>query len=343
MNNRIVNRDTSKISIIGRLKIGEKDAVKGYPKSVDYFIPTGKFSDNFTEQYGKKPNKILIFFPSQDVLIQQYVLYCDGKRFGVSDGLTVDVIRDGEHEITVCNSHEDAILFMNNYAEKLNRKQKSKPEWKLTVSIKFLLAELRNIMGLWQFETAGKASMVDQITNSFDNACNMFGTIIGVPFWLSVEKIKHLSAKDNNAKIFPVVTLSPAIGFGQLIELKTGAKSVPEMIDNTINMLSPNKQVKAIAETKKTLSEKEINSVHEKIENGKGTVQAAIDFYKSKGYDFNEFVFTNPREQFVQLLADSMSDVNDIELILVSLESKGYVVNDYIINKLNETIENENN
>lgn len=243
MQNRIIDRKRDLISVIGRLKIGEK--VKNgngveYPKSRDYFIPKGEFAENFTKIYGEKPKKLLIFFPNDDAVTQQYTIYYAGALYGKSDGLTVEYVDGKEKKSIQFNSTDEANNFMDEYAEKINKlgKQKSKAEWKESVKLFFMLAELRNVMGLWSFETQGKESMVNQLANSYDDAKKLLG-IVGVPFWLSVEMVEHFSAKEQRKQIFPVVSLSPAIGFGQLLELKTGAKSVPELIDNTIKMLMP--------------------------------------------------------------------------------------------------------
>lgn len=44
---------------VGQIKIGIKNA-NGYPQSVDYFIPTGKYAGLFTQAYGEKPQTIQI-------------------------------------------------------------------------------------------------------------------------------------------------------------------------------------------------------------------------------------------------------------------------------------------
>lgn len=53
------------LPLIGQIKIGMKNA-NGYPQSVDYFIPTGKYAGLFTQAYGEKPQTIQIVFPDDD-------------------------------------------------------------------------------------------------------------------------------------------------------------------------------------------------------------------------------------------------------------------------------------
>jgi len=327
--NRIVTRDRSKITVIGRLKIGEK--VKNangveYPKSTDYFIPKGEFAQSFTEIYGEKPSKLLIFFPNADALTQQYVLYCDGALHGSSDGETVEYFENKERKEITFPDSESANIFMLKYAEKVNKskKQKSIAEWKLTVNIQFVLAEIRNVMGLWSFETAGKASMVDQIANSFDNAIEMFGNIVGVPFWLTVEKVSHKSAV-KGAQVFPVVSLSPAIGFGQYMQLKTGSSDPLQLIDNTIKMLLP-KENKAIEPGLKLVTQEKINDAILAIESGKISIEKAIEAFKSNGYEDVSKELRTPRHEYLQTIINSVSEVADLEIVLSDLEGTGFEI-----------------
>lgn len=66
---RIVRPEAEKSRLIlprvGQIKIGMKNA-NGYPQSVDYFIPTGKYAGLFTQAYGEKPQTIQIVFPDDD-------------------------------------------------------------------------------------------------------------------------------------------------------------------------------------------------------------------------------------------------------------------------------------
>ena len=48
---------------VGQIKIGKKSE-RGFPMSVDYFIPAGKYASLFTAAYGEKPQTIQIVFPS---------------------------------------------------------------------------------------------------------------------------------------------------------------------------------------------------------------------------------------------------------------------------------------
>ena len=66
-----INRQTPGIQRVvlprvGFIKVGYKEKAangKEYPKSVDYFISTGKYAGLFTKAYGEKPQTIQIIFP----------------------------------------------------------------------------------------------------------------------------------------------------------------------------------------------------------------------------------------------------------------------------------------
>ena len=63
MRNGTINRLS--LPIIGKIKIGIKDD-RGLPKSIDYFVSTGKYAGLFTKAYGEKPKTIQIVFSEDD-------------------------------------------------------------------------------------------------------------------------------------------------------------------------------------------------------------------------------------------------------------------------------------
>ena len=68
MNGRIQRNEPNAQMVlprIGKIKIGKKSE-RGFPQSVDYFIPSGKYAGLFTQAYGEKPQSIQIVFPSDD-------------------------------------------------------------------------------------------------------------------------------------------------------------------------------------------------------------------------------------------------------------------------------------
>lgn len=83
---------------VGQIKIGMKNA-NGYPQSVDYFIPTGKYAGLFTQAYGEKPQTIQIVFPDDDpakVCNERYEYRDDDGRLIAAGGGDTFQVWDGK-------------------------------------------------------------------------------------------------------------------------------------------------------------------------------------------------------------------------------------------------------
>ena len=95
-----INRPTTGIQRVvlprvGFIKVGYKEKAtngKEYPKSVDYFIASGKYAGLFTKAYGEKPQTIQIIFPDdcpEKVCNEMYEYRDDdGRRIAYGDGET---------------------------------------------------------------------------------------------------------------------------------------------------------------------------------------------------------------------------------------------------------------
>lgn len=103
---------------VGQIKIGMKNA-NGYPQSVDYFIPTGKYAGLFTQAYGEKPQTIQIVFPDDDpakVCNERYEYRDDdGRLIAAGDGDTFQVW-DGKKIRNVDNGKIPKFNAVNNEA-----------------------------------------------------------------------------------------------------------------------------------------------------------------------------------------------------------------------------------
>ena len=95
-----INRPTTGIQRVvlprvGFIKVGYKEKAtngKEYPKSVDYFIASGRYAGLFTKAYGEKPQTIQIIFPDdcpEKVCNEMYEYRDDdGRRIAYGDGET---------------------------------------------------------------------------------------------------------------------------------------------------------------------------------------------------------------------------------------------------------------
>ena len=189
---------------IGRLHIGMKSD-KGYPMSIDYFRPTGKYAGMFTQALGEKPNTIQIIFPDDDpqLVCNERYEYRDDKGALVArgDGRVFE-IWDGKRYVGyTTDAYPD---IMEQVAER-NPTKRGADNWDVALTLRFIVPAVRGIVGVWQFSTKGRASSIKNIRNSFDGVQMMRGTVTQTVFDLSVQFAK--SNKPGVNSRYPVVSL----------------------------------------------------------------------------------------------------------------------------------------
>ena len=191
--------------LIGKVKVGELATSangKTYPKSCDYFVPSGKYASLFKEAYGEQPSTIQIVFPSDDaelVCREEYILRDNaGKLVSSGDGLNFRTWSEKQKKYIDVTTEEQPNLM-----EMLEKHYGQ--EFKVTLTLNFILPLVRGVMGCWQFQTKGSASTVPQVRDAFDAMLAQNGRVAGVVFDLSVKM--HKSQKPNDSSKYPVVTL----------------------------------------------------------------------------------------------------------------------------------------
>lgn len=184
---------------IGKIKIGMKHPQKGYPMSVDYFIASGNYVNEFKTQFGEKPKKLSIAFISNDVTEacnERFEAYVKGKRYGWGNGETFTVFdpKKGEKGGYVEVTAGDPRL-------------KGLP-WKHTLTLRFVILDLPGIMGYWSLQTMATETSIPTIVNTFDHIKRQANdNIIGFPFNLIVEK--KTGYHPTEPKSYPMVSLVP--------------------------------------------------------------------------------------------------------------------------------------
>lgn len=212
MNGRIERTDNATRLVlprIGKIKIGKKSE-KGYPMSVDYFIPTGKYAGLFQQAYGDKPQTIQVVFPDDDAekVCNEYYEYRDDKGGLCAYG-------DGK-EFKVWNGKEYVTLSVEKYPNIMKQVQTKFPNkqaqrtgdgWKVRLTLSFVIPLVRGVVGVWVFETNGSASTIPQVRDTFDMMLRERGFCKGIIFDLSVKFAT--SQKPNTSSRYPVVSLVP--------------------------------------------------------------------------------------------------------------------------------------
>lgn len=207
MNGRIVRPESVgdiNFQECGRVHIGMKSE-KGYPMSIDYFRPSGKYAELFTKVLGAKPTTLTILFTSDDparVCNERYE-YRDNAGALVSYG-------DGE-VFYVWDGKQYAPFLAEDYPDIRERIVKRYPTkkgmdgWEVTLRMQFLIPALAGVICSWGFSTKGAASSIRNIREAFDGVLALRGTVKGTAFDLSVQM--HKSNKPGSSSRYPVVTL----------------------------------------------------------------------------------------------------------------------------------------
>lgn len=216
---------------VGFIKVGMKNA-KGYPQSVDYFVPSGKYAGLFTQAYGDRPQTIQIVFLDDDaekVCREEYQYRDDaGKLIAWGDGETFNVW-DGQkyNELSV----KDYPKLMQGVARKYpNRIVRAGGDgWQVTLTLTFIIPLVRGVAGVWQFVTKGAASSIPGIRDTFDAMLSERGFVKGIIWDMNVQFAK--SQKPGETSRYPVVSIVPNESEGNVAKVKEAWRPVRQIAD----------------------------------------------------------------------------------------------------------------
>lgn len=212
-----------KLPIIGKIRVGEK--VKNasgveYPVSLDYFKPTGEYAAKFSEAFGPKPTSIGIVFINDDPAQscnERYELRDKktGNLLGFGDGVNFELwdfdLKEYRKFLIETEDKKKLLAdFQRNFA--------NGEQWRVILTLEFVIPKIASVMGLWKFETKGVASSIGNIRDTFDQIQMLADTVVNVPFDLRVQKVS--SQKPGERKSYPVVNLIPNVGQDKLDEVR---------------------------------------------------------------------------------------------------------------------------
>jgi len=214
LNGRII-RDNEiercRVPVIGKLKVGYKTD-KGYPQSVDYFIPDGNYKHLFSDKFGAKPNDIPIVFLSdclQDVCNERLEIRTKndndaigGRLFAFGNGKEFSVWKKEKKDYV--------FLSINDVPDLMAMcEQRTGNKWQSVLTLRFLIPDICQILGVWQLTTKGESSSIPQIRDAFDTVKNLSGSVTYKVFILSVDKV--VSQKPDSKATYPVIKIYPKI------------------------------------------------------------------------------------------------------------------------------------
>lgn len=195
------------LPLIGKIHIGIKTD-RGFPRSIDWFRPAGKYSELFTQALGEKPSTIQIIFPDDNpvnVCNEQYTYRDDaGRLIAKGDGETFEIWNGTRYVPYKTDVYPN---IMQQVAEKNpNKRVKAgKDGWDIELTMRFIIPAVRGIVGVWGFTTKGAASTIPNVRESFDAVQRMRGTVTNSVFDLSVSFATSNKPGENSK--FPVVSL----------------------------------------------------------------------------------------------------------------------------------------
>ena len=215
---------------VGTIKIGLREIGRNgreYPRSVDYFIPTGKYSTLFSQAYGDKPNSIQIIFTDDD----PQKVCCERYEYRDDEGRVI-ALGDGEL-FKVWNGHQYEELSTADYPNLMtavakrypNRKVRNGEDgWQITLTLTFIIPMVRGVAGVWQFTTKGTASTIPNIRDTFDLMLQERGFVKGIVWDLNVQYA--VSQKPGDKSRYPVVNMIANESEGNLRKIKDAYKPI---------------------------------------------------------------------------------------------------------------------
>jgi hypothetical protein len=160
-------------------------------------------------------------FPSDDpelVCREEYILRDNaGKLVSSGDGVNFRTWSEKQKVYIDISTDEQPNLM-----EMLSKHYGQ--EWKVTLTLNFILPLVRGVMGCWQFQTKGSASTIPQVRDTFDAMLSQNGRVAGVVFDLTVTMAK--SQKPGVSSKYPVVSLVPNESRENLLKVQEARKPV---------------------------------------------------------------------------------------------------------------------
>lgn len=274
---RIVSKITkrhTKLNRLGKIRVGMKTQSRSgnklVPTSLDYFVATGKYAEKFYAAYPDQPNVIGVVFVSDNIEdacnerlelrdnTGSLVATGDGREFKVYDKKIDDYV-----SYVMDDEDDDTAKYLRLELPKMLSTANFRAKWEVVLTMQFVVPKIKDVFGVWVFETKGKMSSIPNIRDTFDAVKDMAGTVVNIPFDLTVEKVK--SQKPGSSRTYPVVNLIPNV-----------SKDRMETIQDFLNQGNSIKEIKRLLDEPTDTTEGQ-KLIDEKIENTEKAKAKAIE------------------------------------------------------------------
>lgn len=270
------NKSRAGFQEIGILTIGQKDATRGFPMSLDHFRVRGKndtpcaYEKQFKDAFGDKPTVIpIVFFSDDDAIncVEQWEAYAGGNRLGSGDG----------HRFNVWDANAPHPTDKNKKGNYVDVVGKDNPlvkaigaSWKVRLTLRFIIPKIKGVIGSWTFKTGGEKTTIPSIVAAYDQIKAITGGVIKmIPFDLVLTKVK--SSNPGEVKHYKTVSLVPSLSADKIDDLKgfiSAGRNLAElgtfvMDESKLHQLAENPEVKQIEQ--KTQDVAHVELVHEEV------------------------------------------------------------------------------
>lgn len=214
MSRILKENEESTLPVIGMIKVGKKVETKDkngkiiqIPKSLDYFLADGKYKHKFNEVFPDKPNLIEIMFLDDYEAFscnERYELRVGKNRYAWGNGKVFSVYnKDNQDFDTIAvDSQEKGKVLMESIEKKTGEKFKAR------LTLRFAILKIKNILGVWQLNTGGEKTSIQNIVNAYDFIKKATGgRVMGLTFDLRVQKVT--SDRYNTKRSYPIIELVP--------------------------------------------------------------------------------------------------------------------------------------
>lgn len=319
--------ETVRLPRLGKIHLGIKDPVKGYPMKTDYFVLPKDHSDYkaLVEAFGDKPKELRILIPVEDseqwasqyykAYTQTHGLVCKG------DGVMAMRMMDVATNKMPSKTTETVTMVEFDCAGRDCPDYQAR-KCKQVMNLRFILPEVPGL-GIWQIDTSSTNSILN-INSAAALIRRSFGRISLVPLKLTMEPLGVNNPEDGKKQTVYVLNLRTSVTLAQLAdaareqvkELRSGLDDLEAVYDveqeQAVETLWPGKKVDTEpddSQAEQAPAEKpKVKKDSKKKPRDPKTVKTINDLFKACNEDFK----MQPPEVLAELNAKTQNDITEL-------------------------------